>query len=192
MKKPAPININLVPRDPFFQTPFGRFLQWALSAGRYIVIFTELVVIGSFVTRFTLDRQITDLNNEILQKEQQVLGYGTLEKDFRTIQARIEDYNQVAQDENLVTIFSQLSLITPSDVYFSRVSITPTQLSLSGNALSQTSFSTLINNMQLSPEFSSITIDKIESPEQNEPGYKFDITVALQSKKAPAPAADNT
>ena len=179
-KKPTQIAINLVPKDPFYQTAIGRFLQWALSAGRYIVIFTELVVIGSFVTRFTLDRQITDLNNEILQKEEQIKGYATLEKDFRIVQARVEDYNQVVQDENLADVFPQLTSITPPDVFFSRVVINENQVTMNGSTLSQDSFNTLINNMQLSPTFKTVIINKIQSPEQNQPGFTFDITATTK------------
>lgn len=192
MKSPAAININLVPKDPFYQTGLGRFLQWALSAGRYIVIFTELVVIGSFVTRFTLDRQITDLNNEILQKEEQVKGYGTLEKDFRTIQARVEDYKQVAQDENLADIFPQLTAITPTDVFFEKISISPTQVVLSGSTLSRLSLSTLINNMQLSDTFKNVTINKIESPEESKPGYRFDIVAITNIEPVAKPVVQDT
>lgn len=184
MKKPTQISINLVPRDPFYQTAIGRFLQWALSAGRYIVIFTELVVIGSFVTRFTLDRQITDLNNEILQKEEQIKGYSILEKDFRMAQARVEDYNQVVQDENLADIFPQLTNITPTDVFFERIIITNNQVTMTGNTFSQESFNTLINNMQLSSAFKTVTINKIQSPEKDEPGFTFDITAT--TKETPA------
>ena len=77
-KQPAAITINLVPKDPFFATIPGRVLKWALSAGRYIVIFTELVVIISFATRFTLDRQVTDLNDTITSKEAIINSYGAL------------------------------------------------------------------------------------------------------------------
>jgi hypothetical protein len=62
-RKKLDINVNLLPQDPFFETVFGRFLKWALSIGRYIVIFTELIVILSFASRFTLDRMVTDLTH---------------------------------------------------------------------------------------------------------------------------------
>lgn len=183
MKKPAEITINLVPKDPFFETPIGRFLRWVLSAGRYIVIFTELVVIGSFITRFTLDRQITDLNSDILQKQQQIESYGTLEADFRLAQSRIEEYKQAAQDRNLVEVFPQLTAITPAAVQYTQLTITNNTINLSGTTLSQAAFSTLINNIQLSPLFSNVVISKIESPEENEPGYQFSISANTKEEK---------
>lgn len=186
MKKPARIEINLVPKDPFFQTPLGRFMQWALSAGRYIVIFTELVVIGSFLTRFTLDRQITDLNNEILQKEEQIKGYGTLEADFRSAQSRVEQYKQVVQERNIAEVFPQLTAITPIEVTYDLVSISPVRVVMSGSALSRDSFNTLINNLQLSNIFKNVTINKIESPEDDLPGFSFDISATTGEERAPA------
>jgi hypothetical protein len=93
-KKPATININLIPRDPFFDTAMGRTLQWAISIGRYIVIFTQIVVILSFAARFTLDFQLTNINKSITQNYSTIESFGDLEKDFRLAQAQIGEYEK--------------------------------------------------------------------------------------------------
>ncbi|NCN24447.1 MAG: hypothetical protein GW945_03125, partial [Candidatus Pacebacteria bacterium] len=110
-KRVKPININLVPRDPFYETAIGKTLRWALSAGRYIIIFTELIVIISFAARFTLDRQLTDLNSDIERKKSVILSYGTLESDIRTIQSKITDYTELEQTKNMADVFEQLSAV---------------------------------------------------------------------------------
>ena len=65
--QPHHLSINLLPQDPFYETPIGRVMAWASTVGRYLVIFTEVVVIFSFASRFKLDRDLTDLNATILQ-----------------------------------------------------------------------------------------------------------------------------
>lgn len=174
-KKSAQILINLVPKDPFFDTLIGRILRWALSAGRYIVIFTELVVIVSFVSRFTLDRQVTDLNQSIQQKEAIVDSYGPLEENFRASQAKVSQYEQIEQEANIAEVFASLSAVTPDGVVLEDLIISQSAIVASGRSLSQASFNLLVNNLQLSPDFQNVTVDKIESTSQKDPGFDFQV-----------------
>ncbi|NCO12506.1 MAG: hypothetical protein COZ34_00525 [Candidatus Pacebacteria bacterium CG_4_10_14_3_um_filter_34_15] len=174
MKKTAQIEINLVPKDPFFSTVIGKILKWSLSAGRYIVIFTLLVVIMSFISRFTLDRKVTDLNSSINQKKNIILSYGDISENFRTIQEKISQYKQTEQETNIVDTFANMSKIMPEGIILQEFAIRPTSVMISGKTLSQSSFNLLINNMQISPDFSNINVSKIESS-TIEPGLFFDI-----------------
>ncbi len=174
MKKAAQIEINLVPKDPFFSTVIGKTLKWSLSAGRYIVIFTELVVIMSFITRFTLDRKVTDLNSSINQKKNIILSYGNIEENFRTIQEKISQYKQTEQETNIVDTFANMSNIMPEGIILQELAIRPTSVIISGKTLSQNSFNLLINNLQISPDFTNINVSEIESSTV-EPGLFFNI-----------------
>lgn len=185
-KKPATININLVPKDPFFHTTLGRALQWALSAGRYIIIFTELIVIISFAARFTLDRQITDLNSDIVSNQAAISNYGELENDFRLAQSKIENVQQIEQDVNIVDVFQRLSDVTPQDVTLSQLAISPDSISVTGKTLSQTSFNLLVNNIQLSPQFKNVVVSKVESEDDGSPGLLFNIQADTKIKNAKA------
>lgn len=175
-KKPAAININLVPKDPFFQTTLGRTLQWALSAGRYIVIFTELVVIISFAARFTLDRQNSDLATEIEEKRVTIASYGELENNFRLAQTKIEKVSALEKDSNILEVFENLTQVTPRDVTLSQLSIQPSSVTITGKTLSQSSFNLLVTNLQISPLFNNITVSKVESADRNAPGFNFSIS----------------
>lgn len=174
--KPANITINLIPKDPFFLTPVGVFLQWALSAGRYIVIFTELIVIVSFAARFTLDRQLTDLNSQIFDQKTLIAAYGPLEANFRAAQTKLETVEQIDDEVNITDVFENLTYVTPQDVSLDQLSISPSTVTISGTTLSQTSFNLLVNNLQLSQKFHNITIGKVESGDSSSPGFKFLIT----------------
>lgn len=170
------ININLVPRDPFFDTILGKTLRWALSVGRYIVIFTELMVILSFVARFTLDRQLTNLNDSIHQKEVTIKSYGDLEEKVRLIQAKSDQYQQIEQQTNIIDIFPALTKVAPRDIQLDELTIKPTKISMSGRSLSQESLNLLITNFQLSTNFFNITVDRIEAGDTQDPGFNFLIS----------------
>ncbi len=174
-KKPVEIKINLFPKDPFFKGVIGRSIQWALSVGRYIVIFTELLVILSFVARFTLDRQRTDINKEIEQKKSLILSYGELETNFLNLQKKLTDYKVLAVNDNIADIFPKLSKITPSNVVFENLTINQNSVSVEGEVFSQSMLNTFVNNLTLSEDFFEVRIDKIESLDDNRPGFAFSL-----------------
>lgn len=175
-KKPAVIKINLVPKDPFFATIPGRILKWALSAGRYIVIFTELVVIISFATRFTLDRQVTDLNQTLTNKEAIINSYGPLENNFRIAQNKISSYQQINQSSNMVETFEDIKEIIPEGIVLDNLVINNDTVIAAGMTQSQTAFNLLINNLQLSPKFHEVAVDRVESNVDNtQSGFSFSV-----------------
>lgn len=197
-KKLTSIDVNLLPKDPFFDTPLGKALRWALSVGRYIVIFTELIVIISFATRFSLDRQVTDLNDSINQKEAIIRSYGDLEENVRTTQSVIEQYQQIQQQGNITDVFPALSAITPQDVRLDELIIRPTSVLLGGSTLSQASLNLLITNIQLSSDFRNVSVDKIETSDgQRNTGFSFRIQAdtvgeVTRTQASPRPASSPT
>jgi Tfp pilus assembly protein PilN len=182
-RKPAQIAINLLPKDPFFESIIGRVLQWALSGGRYVVIFTELIVIVSFAARFTLDRQVTDLNQALHQKEAIIDSFAELEDNFTAAQAKISAYTQIEQETNITDVFIQLQTVTPESISLNSLTVRPTSVIISGNTLSQSAFNVFITNLQLSTHFHNVAVDRIESGNKNSPG--LDFRIRAETKIAP-------
>lgn len=185
MSKTVSFDINLAPKDPFFETALGKILKWALSVGRYIVIFTEVIVIISFVSRFTLDRQITDLNTSIAQKVNVIESFGDLEDNVRTAQRLIEDYNQISQTKEILDTFPAITEITPAGILLRQLTIRPDQVSISGNTFGQDNLNLLINNLTLSNYFTDIDVNRIETDPQQEATFTFTINAAVNSRQTP-------
>lgn len=181
-KKPAAITINLLPKDPFFDSVIGKTFKWALTDGRYIVIFTELVVILSFVARFTLDRQLTDINDQIVSNEAAIESFGEFEKDFRNAQEKISYIDQLNEESNLVDVFAYISEVTPRGIEVDELRILPESVTIAGTTTSQNNLNLLINNLQLSPHFFDVKVDKITNQEDGRPGYLF----SMQARTKPA------
>lgn len=178
MKPASSVDINLLPQDPFYSSLSGRVLVWSLSAGRYLLIFTLTVVIISFASRFTLDRQRTDLNGEILQKMSLIESYGSLESDFRAAQNKLQTYSDLADQTNLSDVFAALSRVTPAEVVVDKLTVSPGSVSVSGTSPTQEAFNTLITNLQLSGNFEDINISKVEASSTSE-GYSFQFSAAI-------------
>lgn len=185
MKKPAAIKVNLLPRDPFLSTPVGKMLQWSLSVGRYLIIFTEMVVIISFASRFTIDRQITDLNTAILQKQTIIESYGDLEQNVRDVQKKMDAYQQIKQQDNVTDIFETLTQVTPPDVVLSELQMRPGRVTLTGTTLSNVSLGILINNLQVSGRFTDVSVERIGTAKDTNSGLGFKIEANVKKLVSP-------
>jgi len=178
-KNPAQFSqINLLPEDPFFSTIMGRSLRWALTAGRYLVIFTELLVIVSFATRFKLDRQKTDLTNEIDHKMMVIESYGDVEDKVKSVQERLTYFKEVSHNKIDTDIFPYLNSLIPNGVTIDKLVITQDKISVSGTVRSQTAFNTLITNLQQSPRLDKVKVGKIEKNARSE-DFDFQFTAKI-------------
>lgn len=158
-----PIQINLIPSSSdFSKTSSGKIFIWALTVGRYIVVFTELIVIMAFIARFTLDRQLTDLHDSINQKKAIIDSAATLEADFRNLQKRLVqietiEKSQVAYDNLLMDLARNI----PVDVAVSNLTLDPGTFKFSGQALSEAGLATLTYQLRNSPKYSNIDITDV-------------------------------
>lgn len=172
--------VNFVPQDPFYASILGRLSLWALRVGRYIIIFTEIIVIISFASRFKLDRDLTDLNSSILQKTAIVESYSDTEKLVRSIQKKSEQVTKLlAQNSELTPLFTLVENI-PFDVKLSRLGFSPKEIQMNGVTLSSTAFSSFLSVLQSVPIFKEVTIDQIATSDKRNPGIAFSIRLKVQ------------
>ncbi len=64
-----PVSVNLLDQPEFTSSSIARLINWTITYGRYIMIGTEVIVLVAFISRFSLDRKLTDLREEIAQKQ---------------------------------------------------------------------------------------------------------------------------
>lgn len=144
-KKP----IDLIPREGFEFTTAGKILSWALTAGRVIVIVTELVVILAFLSRFWLDRELTDLNDEIESQVAIISASKEFEDDFRGIQGALASFSQITQREpDLQGILDRTVASLPAEVSLQTINWSPDGLAIKGVSLSEVGIAGLIKNLQ--------------------------------------------
>jgi Tfp pilus assembly protein PilN len=174
--------INLLPVDPFEQGFWGRFLKWGLSVGRYIVIATELVVILAFLSRFKLDRDLSDLNESIAEKQAVLAAYSTLEADYRELAGRLGLIKQLrltglSSPEEI----GSLEQLTPADVSFGMIRMTGTELELAGRAGSETGLAAFLRALTNKGGFKTVTVGQISSGEGSS-GIEFRLIATKKGK----------
>jgi len=171
------VQINLLPKDQFFQTALGRVLKWASTVGRFLIICTELVVILSFAARFKLDRELTDLNEQIIQKSAIVGSYGAIEEEVNAIHKKTTFMKAETEQLSPTEVLDLIAKRMPANTILSTTQAQPNTIVVTGNALSSNDFSQFIRALQLSPQVTNLNIDQIKSDEKRGTGFEFSIRI---------------
>ncbi len=175
-------SINLLPRDEFESSAMGVVLEWALAFGKWAVILTQLIVMGTFLWRFSLDRQLTDLKKSINKNVAIIKSYEQIEKDFILTQKRVSLATKILDQQNKESeILTQLTQITPADVWLDKLNITESTVNLSAYAGSLNGFGQFLTAAQKVPLFKSITVNKIQDGGTENAQMQFDLTITYNT-----------
>lgn len=141
-----------------------RFINWALTVGRVVVILTELIALGAFLYRFSLDRQIIDLHTKIKQ-EQTVVGYLKENEDtFRNLQNRLAVASSFGNSSSkLVKILDDIVNFGSVDVTFNTIALQADRVQINASFRSVNSLQQFITSLKDYKSVDSVSIDKIEN-----------------------------
>ena len=174
--------IEFIPQEDWERTSFGKFLKWLLNIGRWIIIVTELIVIIAFISRFKLDRDLTNLNEEIKQKQAIVTSYSDFEEEFLFLQKRlstIEGLRKTQIEANkVIDVFAQL---TPVGVKISNLTLAAKEISLIATANSEFSFATFLKNLKNSSQIKDVSISNVNISEEFGLGISFNVKAKIKS-----------
>lgn len=169
------INLNGKPKE----TLTGVFLKWAIQIGRIIIVATELMALGALFFRFTIDRKIIDLHDQIKREELFVKSQQGKEKEYRSIQERLTNIkNTETETKTKITLMNQI-LKTISEGAFQATNLTVSQntISISATAYSIFPVNSFIDSLKQNPNIVSISIDEITSTDS---GIQFKLNIELK------------
>ncbi|KKU45347.1 MAG: hypothetical protein UX62_C0037G0006 [Microgenomates group bacterium GW2011_GWA2_46_7] len=174
-------SINLLPRDEFETSTLGVILSWALVFGKWAVILTQLVVMGTFLWRFSLDRELTDLRKTIASQVAIVKSYDQIERDFILAQKQVAQIKTtINEQDQLLLAIAEIAKVTPQEVWFDRMTISPSDISLVAYASTLPSFGQFLTLVQANPNFSQVKVGKIESSGLSGAAVQFDIAMTIK------------
>jgi len=174
-------SINLLPRDSFEASTLGVILEWALMFGKWAVILTQLIVMMAFLWRFGLDRKLTNLRREIEQEVAVIKSYESLEDDFILLQKRVEYADEViAREDEVVELIQAIQSLTPNDVWYERISLSPTTISMTAYSASLNGFSRYLSALQSDRRFLNVNVGSIEDGGGKQAQLAFNITLTYK------------
>jgi Tfp pilus assembly protein PilN len=159
-------------------------LHWALSAGRYIVIIVEILVLTAFVARFKFDADIQSAKESI---EEQLPFIQSLKNDEILIRRTQFQLSSIANIKNTSGNYSEIlkaiSDQTPVDVVLDNIDLGKTagkvNVKISGTAKTNNDLSTFILGLKQSNSFTDINLASVGL----EKGLiDFSLTASIQAK----------
>jgi Tfp pilus assembly protein PilN len=169
-KKETSKLINLLPQEEFTASTIGRILTWLLSSFRIIVIVSEMVVMGAFISRFWLDAKNADLSDEIEQKEAIVNSYKTFEEDFRSIQKKLLIFSSVSRPSEVPSqTLETLVAILPQEISLTGLETDKKTITVTGTTAEESPINTYIASLKFTKLFSEVEVVQLN----------FDSTKAL-------------
>ncbi len=158
-------------------------VKWTVNSGKIIIVVVELLTLGALAFRFTIDRQITDINEKIKRQQGFVEAQTRKENLYRNLQLRLTEI-QTISDASItqVTFINQLSTILSGDEFLSgSVSTTPGSVTIEGQVYSIFTLDKLIEVIKENPSTTTLSLDEVESSEQ---GVKFRITARMKEAQS--------
>ena len=170
-------SINLIKNK---QIPlFDKFMNWALTAGRLIVIITEVVAVSAFIYRFSLDERLIDLHSAIKQKQTLISLLRQDEDKYRNLQDRIALASTLSEKNTKTNkIVLDIIELIPQGARIDSLTFNKDRITINANTNSVSSLTDFINLLKDYPDVKSLSIDNIE----NKPLVGLSVTVTTMLK----------
>lgn len=173
--------INLLPQRGLESNTVGRLLAWVLSSFRVIVIVTEIIVMVAFLSRFWLDAQNADLNDEIKNKKAVLEAYQDFESNFRDAKARLELYSSISSGGTFSSLFKSISDLLPPDIYLASASYAGGFLTLSAVSTNELSIQQFIVNVNSIDRLKNIYLKEVQTEKDNPNLIKFVVNMTVNN-----------
>ena len=178
---PAAHTINLLGKGDFDKTTAGKLLRWALTYGRYIIICTEIIVLLAFIYRFSLDRKITDLSDEITQKTAIIEANQQFEQQFRYLQNRVNQIGTLfTHQDTPIQILRHLEQITPIGITFTAFSFSKDAVGIDAQAATDGSLNLFLTQLKNSSVLTHINLTSVTKRSSGTGAITFHIDAGLK------------
>lgn len=168
-------HINLIQKKT--QNLADKLIYFFLHYLRYIIVLTQIVVIGVFFFRFQIDQEIIDLKESIEQKQEILKVTRSLVDDAANLSRKVEKAKQIlaSQDKFLQdkrTIFS----IIPQEIILNKFIMEDKRVQVSGLSNSIAMIKSFSDKLKANRQFKTITIESVTKSSQ---GFEFAINISL-------------
>lgn len=180
---PPKKEISLLPEENNPQSFSNRFIRWLTTAGRFVIVFTELIVIMAFVSRFWLDRKNADLSETIRQQTSILESTKDFENEYLVLQQRLSFVKNFYQKPpDYAPKIQSLIESSPPGIVYNRFSLShPEESPLIQSdmvvyAYQESSIVDFVTNLILNPNVNSVNIKNIEKKPKD---TKYTISLSL-------------
>lgn len=156
------------------ETPLlEHIIYFSLNYLRYIIVITQLVVIGVFFYRFQIDQSIIDLKDSVDQKKEIVQIVLPLLNEAQRIDTKTKDVEIILKKQTTFQAMSQYLLsVFPQSINLNTMEIDADSIKLTGVSFDAKQLQNFFALLKKDKKFSAIQFDTIK---RTETGYEFSM-----------------
>jgi Tfp pilus assembly protein PilN len=170
--------INLLPQEEFEASTLGRVLHWAMGSFRIIVIVTEMIVMGAFLSRFWLDAQNSNLSDSIKIASSQIEVQSEFETKFRNIQTKLAIFKAITQNTQGSEQIKKIAEKIPNGIKISSIAVHDSTTDIKGDSDGEMNVAQLISNLKTDPSVKKIELGSLNTSEENKALISFQINIS--------------
>lgn len=165
--------INLLSKKE--KTVFDKTVYFFLNYLRYILVITQLIVLGVLFFRFRVDENITELRESVKQKQEILRVVKPLLTHARTVKIQLDTVDrsvnsQVRHKQMVEYVF----LAFPTDLYITRANLTDKNITVEGETQSPQQLQKYVKFLKDDKRFKEVAI---ESLKKNNSTYTFKLNM---------------
>ncbi len=155
-------------------------VRWSLSFGRLLIILVEVVAFTAFIYRFSLDRQLSDLNDKIKQEQAIIVATKQREETYRSLQERIATVKKSSTTGNAYEkLLNDIVAFTPPEITYNTFFVENGKLNMEIYVSSISSLTAFVKSLQNYPQVDSVTITSIDN-NSGENAVKVTLNIKLK------------
>lgn len=181
MQKASGISINLAKNRG--ESFVDRFVGFALTTGRLLVIITEGIALIAFIYRFSLDRTLVDLHDRITQNEAVVNLLKNNETLFRNLQDRLTlAATLTKQGGQTPTYLTDIVSFATPDMTIRTIDIGTDAIRIEVKVQSVSSLSDFVDKLKAYSPVTAVSLDRIANQTATDT-ITVNITATLKQQK---------
>lgn len=157
-------NINLL--EPSFspKTTWDKIYDWVFLAGRYIIVFVELIVLIALGSRFYFDRKNNDLSESIKAKTQILDSFEETEDRVRSAQETLANVSiMMATQEKMSDVLENVEANIPSSIEIQGLALNEKSLNITGLSYGYPYIEKLENNFSSDENWDAVEVTLVSS-----------------------------
>lgn len=167
-------HVNLVSREEM--STVDKTLYFFLNYVRYILVITQLTVIGVLFFRFKIDQSIIDLKDSIDQKKEIIKVFQPSFQEAVKVNTQLTAVQKIINDQTLQNqSIDYLLRRFPRDVFLRRLDLNDGTYTLSGTTLNSQVLRDYYALLRQEKRFKDVELSNIK---RDENGYVFTLKVA--------------
>ncbi len=174
-------SINLFP--PKKHSLIDRALYFALHYLRYVIVITQIIVIGVFFYRFRIDQEVVDVKDTINQKQEIITISAPLVQEVRAIESKGKQIDTILTKQNqFQSSLSYMLSIFPEKLSLDKFNLTEDgTIEMSGTTTDPNIVRIFYNRLKKDNKFTGIDLKDIKKTLL---GYQFSFLLTnLPQKK---------